>query len=110
MKFSLVEDSPMDNGKRWAVVSPRGSTGASLLLARAVNLESNAALAIKLEDGFSFLETDDFQGDYDHMKAHGVRFTERSPGRGIWHGGRLSGTCMATSGISFKESNSSFRI
>ncbi len=77
MKFSLVEDSPMDNGKRWVVVSPRGSTGASLLLARAVNLEQQCRIGDQTGGRvFLFLETDDFQGDYDHMKAHGVRFTE----------------------------------
>ena len=32
--FTLIEDSPLDNGKRWVVVAPAGATGARLLLAR----------------------------------------------------------------------------
>ena len=33
--FTLVEDTPMDDGKRWVRVAPRGSGETSLLLARA---------------------------------------------------------------------------
>jgi catechol 2,3-dioxygenase-like lactoylglutathione lyase family enzyme len=33
--FELIEDTPLDRGKRWVVVAPRGAAGARLLLARA---------------------------------------------------------------------------
>ena len=40
--FSLVDDMPQGEGKRWVTVAPRASQGTRLLLARAVNDEQRA--------------------------------------------------------------------
>jgi len=75
--FELVEDSGLDDGKRWVVVAPSGGTGAALLLARA----ADEAQAERVGDqtggrvGF-FLSTDDFEGQHGRMTAAGVRFVE----------------------------------
>ncbi len=77
LRFSVVEDTPLGGGKRWVVVAPPESKGASLLLARAVNAEQEAHIGNQTGGRvFLFLHTTDFWGLYDHMKAHGVRFTE----------------------------------
>jgi catechol 2,3-dioxygenase-like lactoylglutathione lyase family enzyme len=77
LRFTLLEDTPMGGGKRWVVVAPPGSTGASLLLARAANAEQEAAIGNQTGGRvFLFLHTTDFWDDYKHMKSHGVRFTE----------------------------------
>ncbi len=77
MRFELVEDEPRGPGKRWVVVAPRGSSGTSLVLARAANPEQEAHIGNQTGGRvFLFLETDDFQGDYRHLQSHGVRFTE----------------------------------
>ncbi len=74
--FRLVEDSPLDNGKRWVTVSP-GSPGATLLLARASDGEQAGVVGRQAacRVGF-FLETDDIQRDHDRWRASGVVFEE----------------------------------
>ena len=77
LRFDLVEDSPQAPGKRWVVVSPGQSRGASLLLAKASSPEQLACVGNQAGGRvFLFLHTADFQSDYDHMKAHGVKFLE----------------------------------
>jgi catechol 2,3-dioxygenase-like lactoylglutathione lyase family enzyme len=77
LRFQLIEDTPLGGGKRWVVVGPPGDKGASLLLARAVSPEQAARIGDQSGGRvFLFLHTADFEGDYAHMKAYGVRFTE----------------------------------
>jgi catechol 2,3-dioxygenase-like lactoylglutathione lyase family enzyme len=73
--FELKEDTPLDNGKRWVVVAPPGSSESGLLLARAAN--GTQAAAIGNQSGgrvFLFLVTDDFARDHERFVAQGVRF------------------------------------
>ncbi len=77
LRFTLVEDTPQGNGKRWVVVAPQGGRGASLLLAKAATPEQESRIGNQTGGRvFLFLHTDNFQRDYEYMKAHGVRFTE----------------------------------
>ena len=73
--FELVEDTPLEHGKRWVLVSPRNSDGTSLLLARASN--SDQVSRIGNQTGgrvFLFLHTDDFWRDYRAFESEGVTF------------------------------------
>ena len=75
--FQLREDTPLGDQKRWLVVAPPNSHGASLLLARAVTSEQT--LSIGNQAGgrvFLFLHTDDFWRDYRDMQARNVKFLE----------------------------------
>lgn len=76
LKFVLVEDTDMaEQNKRWVVVAPKGSGGASLLLARASTAEQRAAVGHQTGGRVSFfLNTDNFWRDYKDMAASGVRF------------------------------------
>jgi catechol 2,3-dioxygenase-like lactoylglutathione lyase family enzyme len=75
--FTLLEDSPRENGKRWVRVGPTGEEGAALLLARAATPEQERAVGNQSGGRvFMFLETDDFARDYARMRAEGVRFTK----------------------------------
>lgn len=77
LRFELLEDTPLGGEKRWVRVAPPGSGGADLLLARAVNDEQLAHVGNQTGGRvFLFLHTADFWADYDHMRAHGVRFTQ----------------------------------
>ena len=77
LRFKLVEDASQGPDKRWIVVSPGQSTGASLLLAKAATDEQVASVGNQAGGRvFLFLHTADFQTDYEHMKARGVRFLE----------------------------------
>jgi len=77
LQFELLEDTDMGNGKRWVVVSPKGSNGCSLLLAKATTPEQVERIGSQTGGRVAFfLHTDNFGRDYNHMKLHGVEFTE----------------------------------
>jgi catechol 2,3-dioxygenase-like lactoylglutathione lyase family enzyme len=76
LHFRLVEDTYQpEQDKRWVVVAPPGSSGATLLLARAAT-PVQAAFIGNQSGGrvFLFLSTDDFWRDYNEMHAAGIRF------------------------------------
>jgi catechol 2,3-dioxygenase-like lactoylglutathione lyase family enzyme len=73
--FEKLEDTDLGGGKRWVRVRPAGSTGAGILLARAVGEEQLASVGNQTGGRvFVFLETDDFWRDYDALVARGVVF------------------------------------
>ena len=76
LHFALVEDTYQpEQDKRWVVVSPPGSSGTSLLLARASTPEQAAFIGNQAGGRvFLFLRTDDFWRDYNEMLALGIRF------------------------------------
>jgi catechol 2,3-dioxygenase-like lactoylglutathione lyase family enzyme len=77
LHFELVEDTYQpEQDKRWVVVRPPGSNGASLLLARATKPEQEAAIGRQTGGRvFLFLQTDDFWRDYNEMRSKGITFT-----------------------------------
>ena len=76
LRFTVVEDTYQPaQDKRWVVIAPPGSTGTTLLLARATTPEQ--ARFVGNQAGgrvFLFLETDDFWRDHAAMTAAGVSF------------------------------------
>ena len=75
--FALLEDSPREGGKRWVVVAPPDSRGASLLLARAVTADQSSRVGNQTGGRvFLFLETDNLWRDYAAMRELGVEFVE----------------------------------
>lgn len=76
LHFTLLEDSyQAEQDKRWVVVSPPGSSGATILLARASKPEQEAFVGNQSGGRvFLFLSTDDFWRDYNDMVARGIRF------------------------------------
>ena len=70
--FKLIEDSRIDDQKRWVVVSP--GSGCAILLAKAVG-DQKASIGAQAGGrvGF-FLGTDDFRLDYDRYRALGINF------------------------------------
>ena len=64
-----------EQNKRWVVVAPPGSTGASLLLARLLKAEQEPYVGNQTGGRVTFfLHTDDFWRDYRRMVADGVQF------------------------------------
>ncbi len=77
LRFQLVDDSPLPDGKRWVVVSPALGSPMNLLLARAANAEQKAAVGRQAGGRvFLFLEVDDFAASHRSMTERGVRFLE----------------------------------
>ena len=76
LRFTLVEDSYQpEQDKRWVVVAPPGSAGATLLLAKASTPEQQEFIGNQAGGRvFLFLETDDFWRDYDDMVSRNVTF------------------------------------
>lgn len=76
LHFDLVEDTYQpEQDKRWVLVAPPGSTGASILLARAANPEQEAFIGRQTGGRvFLFLGTDDFWRDFNQMRAAEIKF------------------------------------
>ncbi len=76
LKFEVVEDTYQpEQDKRWVVISPPGSNGMTLLLARASNEEQSTFVGNQAGGRvFLFLSTDDFWRDYNRMREEGVHF------------------------------------
>lgn len=74
--FELVEDIDQpEQRKRWVTVAPPGSTGTTLLLARASTPEQAAFVGNQAGGRvFLFLGTDDFWRDHARFRAAGVEF------------------------------------
>ena len=74
--FTLIEDTYQpEQDKRWVVVAPPGSSGTTLLLARASKPEQEPFVGNQTGGRvFLFLHTDDFWRDYNRMVADGIAF------------------------------------
>jgi catechol 2,3-dioxygenase-like lactoylglutathione lyase family enzyme len=75
LNFELIEDTPQSETKRWVLVSPRGTGNCKLLLAKGVNEEQQSRIGNQTGGRvFLFLETDNFQRDFDEYRSKGVEF------------------------------------
>lgn len=76
LHFELVEDTYQpEQDKRWVVVSPPGSKGTTILLARASKLEQEPFIGNQAGGRvFLFLGTDDFYRDFEEMRQRGIEF------------------------------------
>ena len=74
--FDLLEDTRVDENKRWVRVAPKGN-GAALLLAKADGPPQEAAIGNQTGGRVAFfLQTYDFDRDHKAFQAAGVIFTE----------------------------------
>jgi len=74
LDFTLVEDTQMSATKRWVIVSPNGTTGTCLLLAKAA--DEMQLKSVGNQTGgrvFLFLHTDDFWRDYNQLLTNQVK-------------------------------------
>ena len=76
LNFELIEDSYQpEQDKRWVVISPPGSNGTTLLLAKASKPEQEGFIGNQSGGRvLLFLNTDDFWRDYNEMQSKGVNF------------------------------------
>jgi catechol 2,3-dioxygenase-like lactoylglutathione lyase family enzyme len=71
--FTLIEDTPVSESKRWVVISPPGSSGCNILLAKAVGEEQQSRIGNQTGGRvFLFLYTDDFDRDYQNLIDQGI--------------------------------------
>jgi len=76
LNFTLIEDTYQpEQDKRWVVIAPPGSTGTTLLLARASKPEQVPFIGNQSGGRvFLFLNTDNFWRDYNRMTGLGITF------------------------------------
>lgn len=76
LNFDLIEDTYQpEQDKRWVVVSPKGSTGTTILLAKASKEEQLSFIGNQAGGRvFLFLNTDDFWRDYTDYNNKKVEF------------------------------------
>jgi len=73
--FDLIEDSVLNEDKRWVLVAPKGSIECCLLLAKASNEEQRTRIGNQTGGRvFLFLFTDNFYRDYNKMIERNVKF------------------------------------
>lgn len=74
LHFVLIEDTVLSATKRWVLVSPKGSTGCNLLLAKAANEEQSSRVGNQTGGRvFLFLNTDNFKRDYQNLLDKGIK-------------------------------------
>ena len=77
LDFTLVEDTKLDEKKRWVTVAPTGAEECSLLLAKASNDEQESRIGNQTGGRvFLFLYTDDISRDYIKMTDRNVIFVK----------------------------------
>ncbi|MFB5265216.1 VOC family protein [Paenibacillus enshidis] len=76
LNFTLVEDTYQpEQDKRWVVISPPGSVGTTLVLAKASTPEQEEFIGNQTGGRvFLFLNTDNFWRDYEDMRSKGIEF------------------------------------
>jgi len=75
LDFILLENSKIDEKKRWVLVAPPGAKECSLLLAKAENEEQSKSNGNQTGGRvFLFLFTDDFWRDYNKMVDRKINF------------------------------------
>ena len=84
LNFILKEDTVLSETKRWVVVTPPGSGGCSLLLAKAASNDQKTRVGNQTGGRvFLFLHTDDLKRDYKNMKEQGISIV-REPATEEW--------------------------
>jgi catechol 2,3-dioxygenase-like lactoylglutathione lyase family enzyme len=75
LHFTLVEDTVLNETKRWVLVAPKGSNECCLLLAKAATEEQRKRIGDQTGSRvFLFLYTDDLWRDYNDMQKEGIEF------------------------------------
>ncbi|MBK7966201.1 MAG: VOC family protein [Bacteroidetes bacterium] len=68
LHFTLKEDTKLTSDKRWVIVSPTGSEGTALLLAKASTETQKKQIGFQSGGRvFLFLHTDDIERDYQNL-------------------------------------------
>ncbi len=76
--FILIEDTKLNDTKRWVVIAPSTNSEFKLLLAQPKNeREENAIGNQSGSRVFLFLNTDNFDRDYKLFRSRGVKFVRK---------------------------------
>ena len=78
LDFTLIEDTILSPEKRWVIMSPSEDDECKILLAKAADNEQKSHIGNQTGGRvFLFLQTDNFQRDYNKMIEKGVNFIRK---------------------------------
>ena len=79
LNFILLEDTKIEDEKRWVMIAPPGAKECCLLLAKAANEQQKESIGNQTGGrvGF-FLFTDDFWRDYNNMLEKNIKFIRKA--------------------------------
>ena len=84
LKFVLIEDTPLDEHKRWVLIAPSKSAETTILLAKASNTEQLSKVGNQTGGRvFLFLHTTNFEADYQNLLVNNVKIV-RAPVNETW--------------------------
>jgi RimJ/RimL family protein N-acetyltransferase/uncharacterized glyoxalase superfamily protein PhnB len=84
LNFILIEDTVLNETKRWVVIKPTGEGGCNILLAKAANDEQKNRIGNQTGGRvFLFMHTDDLKRDYENMLANNIEFV-RQPSEEVY--------------------------
>lgn len=84
LQFRLLEDTRLDEHKRWVRISPQSDTSFALLLAKEANDEQRKFIGNQSGGRvFLFLKTNNFDGDYQNLVEHRIKIV-REPVLESW--------------------------
>ncbi len=74
LNFDLIEDTRLEDSKRWILVAPKGSVECRILLAKASNEEQKKQIGNQSGGRvFLFLHTEDFERDYQNLLRQEIK-------------------------------------
>ena len=74
LHFELIEDTILNETKRWVVIKPKGDGVCNILLAKAANEEQKSRIGNQTGGRvFLFLHTDDLDRDYKNLQLHDIK-------------------------------------
>jgi catechol 2,3-dioxygenase-like lactoylglutathione lyase family enzyme len=78
LNFELIEDTQLNEVKRWVLVKPKGEGGCNLLLAKAATDTQKDFIGNQAGGRvFLFLNTDDFWRDYTNLLDKNVKIVRK---------------------------------
>ncbi len=74
LHFELIEDTLLNETKRWVVIKPKGDGVCKILLAKAANEEQKSRIGNQTGGRvFLFLHTDDLDRDYKNLQLNDIK-------------------------------------
>jgi quinol monooxygenase YgiN/predicted enzyme related to lactoylglutathione lyase len=78
LKFQLIEDTKLDEEKRWVLIKPNGTNSFSLLLAKADNEKQHSRIGNQTGGRvFLFLNTDNFERDFENLNNEKIKIVRQ---------------------------------
>ena len=78
LKFDLIEDTRLNENKRWVLIAPKGSSETRILLAKADSEDQKKSVGNQSGGRvFLFLFTDDFERDFENLKQNDIEIIRK---------------------------------